>query len=57
MLPKTHAILDRYVIADRYTILDESMIADIAVGADDDVLLNMSERPDASAIADLIGFD
>jgi hypothetical protein len=57
MLPKTYAIFDRYVISDRYTILDESVIADIAVSANTDVLLHMSERPYASAVADVIGFD
>jgi len=57
MLPKTNAILDRYVIAYRYTILDESVIADITVSANTNVLLHMSERPDASAFADVIGFD
>jgi hypothetical protein len=57
MLPKTNPILDRYVIAYRYTILDESVIADITVSANTDIFLHMSERPDASALADVIGFD
>jgi len=56
MLPKTNPIFDRYIIAYRYTILYERVIADITVGANDDVFLDVSERPYASASADIICF-
>ncbi len=57
VFPNADSVFDRDVVADGYAAFDKCVVADIAVSADHDILLDVSKRPDASAFADLIGFD
>ncbi|HSE20454.1 MAG TPA: hypothetical protein VLB68_02320 [Pyrinomonadaceae bacterium] len=56
MLPNADAILDGDVVAYPDARLDKSVVADITVFTDDDVSLNVGERPDTSAAPDALGF-
>ncbi len=56
-LPDSSPVLDRDVVADPGTRLDEAVITDVAVRADRCPRQNVCERPDARAVADVVGFD